>query len=81
MLFRSRMTQTEDKKRRAEALLRLTEISEGKLFLSELEQDFDETMKMLVQVDKDRIFAVQGRAQAYHSILKKFSDARKELGR
>jgi hypothetical protein len=69
-----------DRKRRAEALVRLSEMSEGKLFMEELAAEYDTAMKTLLFAKPDEIIAAQGRAQAYHNALKKFTDARKELG-
>jgi len=70
----------EEAKRRAEALLRLPQMQEGRLLLDELQHEYDESMRQLLFAKSDEIFAAQGRAQAYNSIFKKFGDAKKVLG-
>jgi hypothetical protein len=70
---------SDEKKLRAQALLRLAASSEGKLFLEELGQDFDQEVRTLLFAKPDSIFVAQGRAQAYNAVLKKFSDAKQEL--
>lgn len=70
----------EERKRRAQMLLSLRDTSEGRLHLGELQADYDAAMKALLFAEPDNIFRAQGTAQAYHSIFKKFDDAKKELG-
>lgn len=66
-------------KQDAEALLRLTTLPEGKVFMEQLHSDYDKAMRELLFADSDKILFNQGKAQGYHYILKKFTDARKLL--
>jgi hypothetical protein len=63
----------------AESLLRLQQDTDGQAFLRSIAADFDEAMMALLFSPPSDIHAKQGRAQAYHQVLKKFTDAKAVL--
>lgn len=69
----------QDKKLRAESLVRLTENPDGARLLRELGEDFDKAMRTLLYTDEDKAEVQRGYARAYQDILSKFTDAHKEL--
>ena len=69
----------DDRKRRAEALIRLSQNPDGALFLREIEKRFDEAMRMLINCNQDAIQTHQGEARAFQDILKMIVDAKKEF--
>lgn len=65
----------EEQKFEAQAYLRLLETEEGKVLVRALQKDFDAAMMQLLFA-KDDLLTSQGRAQTYHFVLKKFTDAK-----
>ena len=70
-----------DRRLRAESLLRLTENNDGKLLIKELSEDFDKAMRNVLYCPDEELRAARGHARALHEQLKKFEDARKTLGK
>jgi hypothetical protein len=70
---------SDERKLRAEALVRLTESNDGRLFLGEIQTELDNVMKKVMYCDDDELRTVRGHARALFEILKKFEDAKKTL--
>ena len=64
---------------KAEALYRLSQLNDGRVYLDDLNDDFDKAMKMLLYAKAEDLATAQGAARALHEQLKKFTDARKVL--
>lgn len=70
---------TEERQFEAEALVRLTQSNDGKVFLRILQTDFDEAMRLLLHCKGDEVLSRQGAAQAYSKTLQRFTDAQKHM--
>lgn len=71
----------EERRRKAEALVRLSTSGDGFIYFKELQHDFDTAMQALLYADAASLQTAQGAARALHEQLKKFSDARLHLER